>query len=190
MSPRRRSPRSLVDGLLHISDFLRKKTCMKTLWQVSSAMWPRSRPDKNRSADACWAKLRRVARALKGRKHTFHHLATSHRRSCPASSVWQGAGTRHWPKPREPLLRCASTYLSWHHKGSPCIPVRPPRALPTTPSHPHHTTSQERPPQVKTGKTGTTQSISKAVRGLPIVERCGSIVPGLHRVPCPFSIFP
>ena len=34
---------------------------------------------------------------------SFHH---------PASSVWQGAGTRQWLKPREPLLRCASTYLS------------------------------------------------------------------------------
>ena len=107
---------------------------------------------------------------------------TSHRRSC-ASSVWQGAGTRHWPKPREPLLRCASTYLSMHHEGSPCIPVRPPRALPTTSSHSRHAASQKRPPRVETGKTGATQSISKAVRGLPIVERRGSIVPGLHRVP-------
>ena len=64
-----------------------------------------------------------------------------------------------------------------HHEGSPCIPVRPPRALPTTSSHPHHAASQKRPPRVETGKTGALQSISKAVRGLPIVERRGSIVP-------------
>jgi hypothetical protein len=64
-----------------------------------------------------------------------------------------------------------------HSGGSPGIPLRPPRALPTTSSHPHHAASQKRPPRVETGKTGATQSISKAVRGLPIVERRGSIVP-------------
>ena len=97
---------------------------------------------------------------------TSFHRPTSHRRSC-ASSVWQGAGARHWPKPREPLLRCASMYLSMHHGGSPCISVMPPRALPATPSHSRHAASQKRRPQVETRKTGATQSISKALRRLP-----------------------
>ena len=26
------------------------------------------------------------------------------------------------------------------------------------------------------------------MQGLPIVERCGSIVPGLHHTPCPFTL--
>ena len=60
---------------------------------------------------------------------------------------------------------------------------------PPTSSHPPDAASQKRPPHVETRKTGSTQSISKAVRGLPIVERRGSIVPGLHRVPCPFAAF-
>ena len=66
-----------------------------------------------------------------------------------------------------------------------------PRQAAARPPHylllPLHAASQKRPPQVETRKTGATQSISKAVRGLPIVERRGSIVPGLHRVPCPFA---
>ena len=126
---------------------------------------------------------------LRGNRHLALPFAppTSHRRSCPASSVWQGAGTRHLPKPQEPLLRCVATHLSWHHDGSRCIPARPLHALPTTSSHSRHAASQKRPPRVETRKTGATQSISKAVRGLPIVERRGSIVPGLHRVPCPFA---
>ena len=102
--------------------------------------------------------------------HRSHPLL-GHRRSC-TSSVWQGAAT-------DGISR-ASTYLSWQHEGSPCIPVRLPRALPSTSSHPHHAASQRRPPRVETGKTGAAQSMSKAVRGLPIVERRGSIAPGLH----------
>ena len=39
--------------------------------------------------------------------------------------------------------------------------------------------SRELPP----GETGLTQSIGRVVRGLPIVERCGSVVPGPHRAP-------
>ena len=55
-------------------------------------------------------------------------------------------------------------------------------------SHPHHAVSQKRPPRAETGKTSAAQSMSKAVRGLPIVERRGSIVPGFPRAPCPFAI--
>ena len=46
-----------------------------------------------------------------------------------------------------------------------------------------HAASQKRPPRVETRKTGPAQSISKAERGLPIVERLGSIAPGLRRAP-------
>ena len=52
---------------------------------------------------------------------------------------------------------------------------------------PLHAASQERPPHVRTRKTGATQSLSKAERGLPIVERRSSIAPGLRRAPCPFA---
>ena len=52
---------------------------------------------------------------------------------------------------------------------------------------PPHAASQKRPPRVETRKTGPAQSISKAERGLPIVERRGSIALGLRRAPCPFA---
>ena len=62
-----------------------------------------------------------------------------------------------------------------------------PRQAAARPPHyllpPPHAASQKRPPRVETRKTGATQSISKAVRGLPIVERRGSIAPGLRRAP-------
>ena len=87
----------------------------------------------------------------------------------PASSVWQGVVTRHWLKPRK------THHLIWHHEESPCIRAWPWRALPTS-AHPHHAASQTRPPRAGTGETGATQLMSKAVKGLPIVERCGSIV--------------
>ena len=53
-----------------------------------------------------------------------------------------------------------------------------------------HAASQKRPPRAETGKTSAAQSMSKAVTGLPIVDRRGSIVPGLPRAPCPFAILP
>ena len=60
-------------------------------------------------------------------------------------------------------------------------------------THPYPLSSPSRrqpeaPPRAETGKTSAAQSMSKAVRGLPIVERRGSIVPGLPRAPCPFAI--
>ena len=73
--------------------------------------------------------------------------------------------------------------------GSPYVPVRLLHTLPTTSPQPHHAASQRCPPRVATGKTGATQPISRVVRRPPIAERRGSIVPGLHRVPCPFAIF-
>ena len=67
----------------------------------------------------------------------FPSPTTSHRRSC-ASSVWQGAGTRQWPEPREPLLRCASTYLSMSTRRVTMYPrqaaARPPHYLLPLPS--------------------------------------------------------
>ena len=46
-----------------------------------------------------------------------------------------------------------------------------------------HAASQKRPPRAETGKTSAAQSMSKAVRGPPIVERRGSIVPPIPSRP-------
>ena len=62
--------------------------------------------------------------------------------------------------------------------------ARPPLYLLSSPPR----RQPEAPAPVETGKTGATQLISKAVRGLPIAERRSSIIRGLHRVPCPFAI--
>ena len=71
-------------------------------------------------------------------------------------------------------LARARTHARTHTQPVPCGPA------------PHGTGLL--PPRVETGKTSATRSISKAARGLPIVERRGSIVPGPHRAPCPFAM--